>query len=908
MRPLKLVMHAFGPYARETTIDFEKLGSKGLYLITGDTGAGKTTIFDAITFALYGKTSGKERDARMLVSTYGDGKTKTVVTMDFLCFGETYSITRTIRLNRNRNTVTQDAEMTFPDGHMVVKSTAVTEAVKELLGVDCDQFTGIAMIAQDSFRKILNADTKERVKLFQELFHTGNYRKLMEALAEERKTRREVIERDEQELSLLVNGLSCEGLQEEMKEEPVVYLDAIFSLLDEQITHDEKEMRSLEKNRSKLAREISTLEKEMGNLEASVLATRKLQEEQKRLIMEQRNLEDADRAMKEMKECGVEKEVEHDRVKLENEKKQIEKYEQLAVEEQKVKQLITQQKQAKEKGNDAARRVGQIAARRDDLADRIRSLGNVEEDLPKVREKVLVNAQKQQLLRAFEDRMKERKHLEEEVTGKTEVLEKTLEVYTAKNTAYTRQYALFLKEQAGILATNLKEGEPCPVCGAVHHPSPAELSDEVVDEKLLEKLKEEAETARSASEAAASSLSVVKAALQKAVQEEQAAEKAYGKHRPIDKEWHALLQHEKDLKSEENLLSFSLNERRRYEKDKEETDKQLETAITDMQNYSIKEEKLATEVEAAKKMVVMLKQDLPYESEAEAKQALHVLEKTLQEKVEQIETVRTAFDHAKQAVEKTKSAISAYQLTADKNSFEKLEQAKERKADLLNEKGKLDTAVEQLSHQLANNRKVLAGMKRVEKHLAKHREDYAAVKVLADTADSHLGGKEKITLEEYVQMHYFDSIIWYANRRYRKMSDGQYELVRHKDSGSLQSHNALALDVKDHYNDTLRPVSSLSGGESFLASMALALGLSDETQQRAKVSLDTMFIDEGFGSLDKESLDKAIDTLGSLSEGDRLIGIISHVSDLESRIAKRIEVKKDLSHDGGSTVKVVIDD
>ena len=139
------------------------------------------------------------------------------------------------------------------------------------------------------------------------------------------------------------------------------------------------------------------------------------------------------------------------------------------------------------------------------------------------------------------------------------------------------------------------------------------------------------------------------------------------------------------------------------------------------------------------------------------------------------------------------------------------------------------------------------------------------------------------------------------------MSDGQYELVRHKDSTSLQSHNALALDVKDHYNDTLRPVSSLSGGESFLASMALALGLSDETQQRAKVSLDTMFIDEGFGSLDKESLDKAIDTLGSLSESDRLIGIISHVSDLESRISKRIEVKKDLSSDGGSTVKVVID-
>lgn len=907
MRPLKLVMHAFGPYARETTIDFEQLGNSGLYLITGDTGAGKTTIFDAITFALYGKTSGKERDARMLVSTYSTGKTKTFVTMDFLCYGEKYTITRTIRLNRNKNTVTQDAELTYPNGNMVVKSTSVNEAVKELLGIDCDQFTGIAMIAQDSFRKILNADTKERVKLFQELFHTGNYRRLMEALAEERKNRKEVIARDEQELSLLVAGIECEALEENMKEDPVVYLDSIHTILDEEISKEESEQETVQQKRDQLAKVISALEKEIGNLEASVIATKKLQAEKTRLVEEEKTLESALFSLQQMKESGMEQEVEQYRTKLSNEKKQMSRYEQLASEELKVKKLGEEWKCACEVLGRVRQRVADLGVRKTFYDEQLDNAQDVEEALSFVREKLMVNAQKQQLLRAFEDRMKERKHLEQEATGKTEALEKVLEVYEVKNTAYTRQYALFLKEQAGILASALEEGKPCPVCGAVHHPSPAQLSDEVVDEKLLEKLKEEAEAARSASASAASSLSVAKAALQKAMQEEQDAEKAYGKHMPIDEEWNMLFQHERDLKSEEKMHSSSLEEKRRNEEKKKETEKQLEDAVSDMQAGTLKRDRLESTIEAAKKMIDVLRQDLPYASETEARAALNKLEAELKEKEIKIEAIRTSYDRAKQAVEKTQAAISAYQLTADEQSEKKLEETKLVKQSRMLEKAELDSAYDSLSHKLLNNRKVLTGMKRVETHLVKHREEYAAVKVLADTADSHLGGKEKITLEEYVQMHYFDSIIWYANRRYRKMSDGQYELVRHKDSSSLQSHNALALDVKDHYNDTLRPVSSLSGGESFLASMALALGLSDETQQRAKVSLDTMFIDEGFGSLDKESLDKAIDTLGSLSESDRLIGIISHVSDLETRIAKRIEVKKDLGNDGGSTVKVVID-
>ena len=907
MRPLKLVMHAFGPYARETTIDFEQLGNSGLYLITGDTGAGKTTIFDAITFALYGKTSGKERDARMLVSTYSTGKTKTFVTMDFLCYGEKYTITRTIRLNRNKNTVTQDAELTYPNGNMVVKSTSVNEAVKELLGIDCDQFTGIAMIAQDSFRKILNADTKERVKLFQELFHTGNYRRLMEALAEERKNRKEIIARDEQELALLVSGVESEEVDAEMKNDPVVYLDRIHAVVEKEISADENRLDAVQKERDHLAKDISALEKDMGNLEASVLATRKLQEEKRRLVEEEKTLEAASISLQQMQDSGIEKEVEQFRAKLENEKKQMSRYERLADEEAKVRKFDEEWKRASEATERAKQSVADLDAKKAYYDEQLDNAQDVEEKLSFVKEKLMVNVQKQQLLHAYEDRMKERKHLEEEVTGKTEALEKVLEVYEVKNTAYTRQYALYLKEQAGILASALEEGKPCPVCGAVHHPSPAQLSDEVIDEKVLEKLKEEAESARSASESASSTLSVMKAALQKAMQEEHAAEMAYGKHISVDKEWDALFQQERDLKNKEKLHFSSLEEKRKNEERKKEVEKQLEDAVSDMQAGTLKRDRLESTIEAAKKMIDVLRQDLPYASETEARAALNKLEAELKEKEIKIEAIRTSYDRAKQAVEKTQAAISAYQLTADEQSEKKLEETKLVKQSRMLEKAELDSAYDSLSHKLLNNRKVLTGMKRVETHLVKHREEYAAVKVLADTADSHLGGKEKITLEEYVQMHYFDSIIWYANRRYRKMSDGQYELVRHKDSSRLQSHNALALDVKDHYNDTLRPVSSLSGGESFLASMALALGLSDETQQRAKVSLDTMFIDEGFGSLDKESLDKAIDTLGSLSESDRLIGIISHVSDLETRIAKRIEVKKDLGNDGGSTVKVVID-
>ena len=219
----------------------------------------------------------------------------------------------------------------------------------------------------------------------------------------------------------------------------------------------------------------------------------------------------------------------------------------------------------------------------------------------------------------------------------------------------------------------------------------------------------------------------------------------------------------------------------------------------------------------------------------------------------------------------------------------------------------LQRSLSVISHRLENNEdtftKVNAGMKK----LARQQKHYDLVRSLADTADSHLSGKEKLTLEEYVQMHYFDEILYYANRRYKQMSSGQYELVRHQDHIGRQSHAALALDVIDHYNDTVRPVDSLSGGESFLASMSLALGLSDATQDHAHVQMDAMFIDEGFGSLDEESLAQAVDTLSSISEADRLIGIISHVSQLEERISRKIVVKKNLQEDGGSTAKIVID-
>lgn len=908
MRPLKLTMNAFGPYARETVIDFSQLGTSGLYLITGDTGAGKTTIFDALTFALFGRTSGGERDARMLVSTYAAPKAKTSVVLRFSCLGAEYEVTRTIRVSRS-GTVTQDAELIMPDGSSVARSTQVNQAVKEVLGIDCSQFVQIAMIAQDSFRRILNADTKDRVRLFQDLFHTGSYRRLTEALAAERKKQADEIAACGHALQVLLGSVRSDEITEEMMAEPVLHMDEIRMRMKEMIREDREKAEELSARQKQLADTVSREAGECGRLETVIAAFRRTEQKLQQKEEYRRQLETARDELKRLEESGLRQKTEQDRARLQNEQRQMEKYSRLSREEERLAKarahlqtMEVQQKEAEWKMEKLQQRI-----RRTEEA--YAGIGDPAEELEAVREKIRLSERRAERLRVLLERLKREKKAEEAFRQAGKEALDALTAFQESERCHMRMYEHFFREQAGILAASLQAGVPCPVCGSVHHPHPAVPDRDAPHQDELKAAEEKTKSLRKKAEEEAARSAAAKAAFAAAREERTAAEEGLEGQDPA-----AELEEQKQqagiLAGKEADLRRAAERKESLEKQRRQNQEDAEQLRRKIQDGALEKEKSSGVIRTLEYGLEMMRKDLQYADEKTAVQAMQQLEQRIRDDEDMLKKAEQKVRQAENGLQETEAAIAADRAVTGSGTRAETEKIfAERQDSLQKARQEMEDVQREnaaVSGRLQDRSRLAKEMDDTVEQLEKKRNSYEAVRALADTADSRMAGQEKLTLEEYVQMQYFDSIIRYANRRYRQMSGGQYELVRHEAAGR-QSHNALDLDVVDHYNDTVRPVRSLSGGESFLASMALALGLSDETQERARVSLDTMFIDEGFGSLDSESLDMAVSTLGSISEADRLIGIISHVSELESRIPHRIEVRKDLGTDAGSTVRIVID-
>lgn len=908
MRPLRLTMNAFGPYAQETVIDFAQLGTSGLYLITGDTGAGKTTVFDAVTFALFGRTSGGERDARMLVSTYAAPKTKTSVVLRFSCLGAEYEVTRTIRISRS-GTVTQDAELIMPDGSSVARSGQVNQAVKEVLGIDCSQFVQIAMIAQDSFRRILNAETKDRVSLFQDLFHTGNYRRLTEALAAERKRQADEIAVCGHTLQVLLGSVRSDEITEEMKAEPVLHMEEIRLRVKEMIRADKEQTEALSERQKQLADSVSREAGECGRLETVIAAFRRTEQKQRQMEERRKELETARNELTRLEESGLRQNTEQARARLQNERRQMEKYSRVSREEEQLAGARVHLQMLEAQRKESEKKMEQLQQKIRQTEEAYAGIGDPAEELEAVRGEIRISERRTERLRVLLERRNRERKAEEVFRKAGEDALAALTAFQDSERDHMRMYEHFFREQAGILAASLQDGMPCPVCGSVHHPHPAVPDRDAPRQDELKAAEEKTKALRKKAEEEAARSAAAKAALAAAREERAAAEEGLDVQDPAAA-CEAQNRQAGILAAKEAALKRNAEKRTALERQRQQEQAEAERLRRKMQDDALEKEKCSGVIRTLEYSLEMLRKDLHHADEKSAAEALRQLERQITADEERLKEAEQNVRRAESGLQETEASIAADRALTGTGSRMEAERAfAERQEVLRKTRQEMETVQQEnaeVSGRLQERCRVADEMEDVLKRLEKIRGTYEAVRALADTADSRLSGQEKLTLEEYVQMQYFDSIIRYANRRYRQMSGGQYELVRHAAAGR-QSHNALDLDVVDHYNDTVRPVRSLSGGESFLASMALALGLSDETQARAKVSLDTMFIDEGFGSLDSESLDMAVSTLGSISEADRLIGIISHVSDLESRIPKRIEVRKNLGTDGGSTVRIVID-
>lgn len=920
MRPIRLKISAFGPYAGITEIDMTRLGNKGLYLITGDTGAGKTTIFDAICFALYGSASGDIRENSMLRSKYADAETPTVVELEFANKGQIFHIKRNpeyMRLAKRGNGETKQnssAELIMPDGTVITKEKAVTEKIREIIGVDRNQFSQIAMIAQGDFLKLLLAETKDRQKIFREIFKTGYYQILQDKLKEEAAALSKEFDRARQSIEQYIAGIVCDPSSTyadsvHRAQNVGMAIEQVLELLEGILTEDETiddklkkqtaevESKLTDLNNNKLIlKDYEELSKKYHNTIVS-LETAKETMKLAKISFEREKAKAPEYEEKTKKVAEIEAQYgDYDalstaKVKFQASKKALQKartdVECNKKEEEKHKQIIIDIKKELESKNDLGVRKQTLITQKEKLEDeRDRVVGLLDDiNIVKKLQIQLKKAQESYLKSANDAKSKHEKYL---------VLNEA-----------------FLSEQAGILASNLESGMPCPVCGSTEHPCKAKLAEDAPTEETVKAAKEESDAAQSVMTANSNMASALKAefesndkSFRKKLEVEYLTETydnievylnkvsvniisaiAENNQRTvkIDEELIIKANLEKEIpKQEEALLSLqeSILSNTKLISTEETNIKQYEDQIEALENkllFNTKKEALAA--------AATLKNEIDM-----GRKALNDAQEQFNSSEKQISTLTGAINQMKEAIEKKPEG--------DLRQIEELlNEAKEIKKKMLEGQNNVFARIEQ-------NKKTKENIEKMSTEILEIEKKWTWVKALSNTANGNISGKEKIMLETYIQTTYFDRIISRANSRFMIMTNGQYDLIRSDSASNMRSQSGLELDVIDHYNGTRRSVKTLSGGESFKASLALALGLSDEIQSSAGgIKIDSMFVDEGFGSLDGESLQQAINALTSLADGNRLVGIISHVSELKERIDNQIVVTKAKS--GGSTVEIV---
>lgn len=1043
MKPIQLILSAFGPYAGEERIDFSQIRG-GLYLITGDTGAGKTTIFDAIVFALYGETSGNSRGITMLRSDFAAPETPTFVQLTFVYQGRRYTVRRSpeyLRKRKRGDGVTKqkkDAVLEGPDGQVITGDRPVTEAVVELLQLSAPQFKQVAMIAQGEFRALLEADSEKRGEILRHLFSTDRYRAFQEALKERYAAAREERAELRRGVEQLLQTVQCPdnyGGKVELLEsisQGCDRLEQTLSLLDALVAADITEQAVVQNQRKKENDALLALQEQRTRVEISnqrldnrneVQRTlHELEQEWSRyqLLEEKRGL--AARALRQV----YPKEGEWQRLKeaVQRLKEEIVRREQddttWEAERDHLQRVCDhwkEQESLEQEWEQTRRRLVRELEQYTVLEALEKQCADLEYMLALVNEKVAENQRltlekkneeqalnrKLELLQTVEvdlERLSgERKETEETVRKGTELLADQVRIrerqeqlkeeencyqmeearWKAAREAADRGQAAFLQNQAGLLARGLAEGLPCPVCGSRSHPAPAECTEEAVSQAENERLQAQAEQQYRHCVALANQLSELRgqvtteegrfqreteqllgkenrgktleeyclAQKRRLTEQEQACHTAEEQCR----EKAAATARGRQLQVEVEELSAELASLRQEREDVKGT-WQTQTALCDQARAGL----LFANGREAEAEMQRLTEQLAQQRAAsgQAREALERQEQKMAENRVLLETRRgempvqerqlaEARQQFEQALAKAGFRDVPHYQDALRTEGQPVDEAwLERQREMLEEYyGKVQAAEVQLKQldrelkgvarqelapldaQIVEKRRTLEALGEQERSLYSRlqanrtvaercqswaqalndtEQRYLLQKELSDTANGELNGRAKITFERYAQGAFFRQIIARANRRLYQMTDSRFQLIQQEMAENNRSKTGLELDVIDHYTGKKRSVKTLSGGEAFQASLALALGLSDVVQSRSGgVQLDAMFIDEGFGSLDEDALEQAIRMLQQLAAGQRLVGIISHVSELKEAIERKIVVQ---GSEQGSHVKI----
>lgn len=919
MKPLKLTMSAFGSYAGKNVIDFTGQ-QQGIFLITGDTGAGKTTIFDAITYALYNQTSGGERNGNMMRSQYARPETETYVELEFLYRRQTYrvrrnpdyKITKTLKNGKIREQkVPHSVELTLPDGTVFPEKKNATDAkIIEILGLTADQFSQIVMIAQGDFLKLLYTKSDERKMIFSKLFRTDIYWKIQENL------RRKSMEMDER---IQENDRAFEQEKSRiipLPESEELPLDELVERLRERLKDALKEQNLRRANVEELNKKITKYE-EINKLFRSLEKIRQTGKElEARQAESKERRQQIENARKADKVLVAEQQNLRQQQEVEQSAQAIAKMTETLANDQEMFESLKTQLQESE------------AKQKREAADIQKKMLALEQSFPSYEALQNARSEEQQAKKVWEDLGKTSEEsfhkkkagiaaLKEQQKQQEQVVEQTKKNWeqtslSASESAkhYEHMYEAFLKEQAGILAENLSAGCPCPVCGSTVHPDPAKLSDHAVTELEVEQAKKTraaAEEKRDLAHAAFETEKTEKQKLAQAVEKEEAdfvLAQTIAKQQRKEAEQNYVSLQKIAEQIREKLVYPSLAEAKKQyaamQKALEAAEQEIErkrqkvSELAEAMN-TLKGQKLAEEEnqKTAKKLAVKTEKEYAKLLEksgfvSEETYHLAILPERSRSKLEREEKEYESQCLRQQSEQKLlEKQVSGKTYTDTTELNERLKVEKQALKEAEKTYMELHTAYE-------NDRAVLQNCAVYLEKGKKMESEDQVIKSLSKTANGRLSGSAKIDFETYIQRQYFKQIIHEANKRLLTMSNHQFILkLKEEANTGRKTNEGLDLSVYSLVTDSERDVKTLSGGESFLAALAMALGLSDIVERSAgAIHPDMMFIDEGFGSLDAQSRQQAIEVLAELAGDSRMVGIISHVTELKEQIDRKLVVNR----------------
>lgn len=993
MMPISLTLSAFGPYPDTITIDFESFQEDGLFLITGPTGSGKTMIFDAMIFALYGKTSGQIRQTDSLRCDHALNEIPTFVEFSFSLHQQNYTIKRNPKyyLEGKKTPKQPSALLILPDGKMVEGIKEVNQKMISLLGVDDQQFKQICMIAQGEFTKLIMASSDEREKVLRELFHSETYQKLEEKLKVHLKTYQD-------KYDLLLNKRK-DLMQELQVEDHQEYLSKQTKLIASQQKEYDDLKKDLDQKKQQLQlyrlqnqrliqlkdlkqqfQDLKKQENDYQELNKTVDTLKKAQEtnylyisyikQQKKLQTLKLNQEDFLKQLKKLEKDYQEKKVQANTLTVKQQTK-----EKLQNQIQETKQLINQIYQYQNDYQNLQTLKQQYRMLDEEHKLFLKKKEKFENGLQRDQERIQSEQQvqskyeliKQQYVRLNEQKVKvhqlsdyydqilklneNKSDLQEEYT----VVEKQVD---HEKMQYNQMEKLYFRKQAGIFALQLKEDQPCPICGSLHHPHPAQIEKEDITK---EKLDQQAKKVKQQEHR-------LQDILQKILLSNQKKEMLVKQTKQLSSELNIQEEISKEIFIKE-LDHLSKDEKRMKKEYLELQDelkyiqklkKSVALSLKDMSTYESKELKQAQSLENIQVQIHQLSGKLDdslrqYEI-GEVNKNYQQVQKEYRQLSLEIETIQQDYEKVKNKYLEIKTKISSLnqQIIQEQEIYDELDNKYHTALDAfineeeflnlktqinqisilekkyqdylislksLNEQiislenevkdstyvdlSSLSETIKEVNQQLREKNddleklkidyslkeKMVKDIQKINQQLEKDEDTYQRYLDLYNLASGK--NNARVSIERYVLATYFENMLIYANVIMKQLSQGRYQLLRKDDAGKGRSQQGLELDVFDQESGNIRSIKTLSGGESFKAALSLALGLSRMVQDYAGgIELNTLFIDEGFGSLDSQSLDQAMNCLMELHHENKLIGIISHVSDLKDRIERQLVVER----------------